>query len=90
MVLDHVISKEGIHVDPSKVIAIKNCAIPKTPCRSTKLLRFIQLISEIYYKSLYDSEATHSLDLGEVNFDWNNKQETALGEVNYVQHRRDN
>ena len=29
--LGHVINKEGIHVDPSKIKAIKNCSAPTTP-----------------------------------------------------------
>ena len=29
--LGHVVSEEGIHVDPSKIKAIENCSAPKTP-----------------------------------------------------------
>ena len=52
--LGHVISKEGIHVDPSKIKAIENWSAPKTPTEIRQLLglagyyrRFIQNFSRI-------------------------------------------
>ena len=36
--LGHVVSKEGIHVDPSKINAIKGWETPRTPMEIRKFL----------------------------------------------------
>ena len=43
--LGHVVSEEGIHVDPSKIKAIENWSAPKTP---TEICQFLGLAS--YYR----------------------------------------
>ncbi|KAI3524563.1 hypothetical protein L1887_03222 [Cichorium endivia] len=43
--LGHVVSQEGIHVDPSKIKAIENWEIPRTP---TKIRQFVGLAG--YYR----------------------------------------
>ena len=52
--LGHVVSEEGIHVDPSKIKAIENWSAPKTPTEIRQFLglagyyrRFIQNFSRI-------------------------------------------
>ena len=41
----HVVSEEGIHVDPSKIKAIENWSAPKTP---TKIRQFLGIVG--YYR----------------------------------------
>ena len=43
--LGHVVSREGIHVDPSKIEAIENWRTPKTP---TEIRQFLGLAG--YYR----------------------------------------
>ena len=52
--LGHVVSKDGIHVDPSKIKAIENWSAPRTPTEIRQFLglagyyrRFIQNFSKI-------------------------------------------
>lgn len=44
--LGHVVSEDGIHLDPSKIKAIKNLATPRTP---TEIHQFLGLAG--YYRS---------------------------------------
>ncbi|GJS24804.1 hypothetical protein Tco_0453436 [Tanacetum coccineum] len=37
--LRHVVNSEGIHVDPSKIEAVKNWKVPKTPSEIRSFLR---------------------------------------------------
>ena len=43
--LGHVVSEEGIHVDPSKIKATENWSAPKTP---TEIRQFLSLAG--YYR----------------------------------------
>ena len=76
--LGHVVSEEGIHVDPSKIKAIENWSAPKTPTEIRQFLglagyyrRFIQNFSRI-------AKPLTTLTQKGVAFDWEEKQERAF------------
>ncbi|GKB25875.1 putative reverse transcriptase domain-containing protein [Tanacetum coccineum] len=76
--LGHVINGDGIHVDPSKIEAVKNWKAPKTPSEVRLFLglaryyrRFIENFSKIA-KSL--TILTHKCK----TFDWGEEQENAF------------
>ncbi|KAI3799955.1 hypothetical protein L1987_35261 [Smallanthus sonchifolius] len=76
--LGHVINKEGIHVDPSKIEAIKNWEAPKTP---TEVRQFLGLAS--YYRRFIENFSKIALPLTtltqkEKKYDWSDKQESAF------------
>ena len=76
--LGHVVSKEEIHMDPSKIKAIENWSAPRTPTEICQFLdltgyyrRFIQNFSEI-------AKPLTTLTQKGVTFDWGEKQEVAF------------
>ena len=76
--LVHVVSEEGIHVDPSKIKAIENWSAPRTPIEIRQFLglagyyrRFIQNFSRI-------AKPLTTLTQKGVAFDWEEKQERAF------------
>ncbi|KAD5508134.1 hypothetical protein E3N88_15837 [Mikania micrantha] len=76
--LGHVVNKQGIHVDPAKIEAIKNWEAPKTPTEVRQFLglagyyrRFIERFSNI-------AQSLTSLTHKDKKFDWGDKQETAF------------
>ncbi|GJZ01081.1 putative nucleotidyltransferase, ribonuclease H [Tanacetum coccineum] len=76
--LGHVVNSEGIHVDPSKVEAIKNWKPPKTPIEIRSFLglvgnfrRFITNFSKI-------SKPLTLLTQKEKKFKWGDEQENAF------------
>ena len=76
--LGHVVSKEGIHVDPSKIKAIKNWAAPTTPTEIRKFLglagyyhRFIRNFSSL-------AKPLTSLTQKGVAYKWGEKQDLAF------------
>ncbi|KAI3762549.1 hypothetical protein L1987_52980 [Smallanthus sonchifolius] len=76
--LGHVINKKGIHVDPSKIEAIKNWEAPKTPTEVRQFLglagyyrRFIEIFSKI-------ALPLTTLTQKEKKYDWSDKQESAF------------
>ncbi|CAH1452087.1 unnamed protein product [Lactuca virosa] len=76
--LGHVVSEEGIHVDPSKIKAIESWSAPKTPTEIRQFLglagyyrRFIQNFSRI-------AKPLTTLTQKGVAFDWEEKQEKAF------------
>ena len=76
--LGHVVSKEGIHMDPSKIKAIENCLAPRTPTEIRKFLglagyyrRFIQNFSKIAKPLTTPNQKGVTFNRGE-------KQETAF------------
>ncbi|KAI3671895.1 hypothetical protein L1987_87092 [Smallanthus sonchifolius] len=76
--LGHVINKEGIHVDPSKIEAIKNWEAPKTP---TEVRQFLGLAG--YYRRFIENFSkialpTTTLTQKEKKYDWSDKQESAF------------
>ncbi|KAI3696046.1 hypothetical protein L1987_79055 [Smallanthus sonchifolius] len=76
--LGHVINKEGIHVDPSKIEAIKNWEAPKTP---TEVRQFLGLAG--YYRRFIENFSKIALPLTtltqkEKKYDWSDKQESAF------------
>ncbi|KAI3825384.1 hypothetical protein L1987_06867 [Smallanthus sonchifolius] len=76
--LGHVINKEGIHVDPSKIEAIKNWEAPKTP---SEVRQFLGLAG--YYRRFIENFSKIALLLTtltqkEKKFDWSDKQESAF------------
>ncbi|KAI3704083.1 hypothetical protein L1987_74291 [Smallanthus sonchifolius] len=76
--LGHVINKEGIHVDPSKIETIKNWEAPKTP---TEVRQFLGLAG--YYRRFIENFSKIALPLTtltqkEKKYDWSDKQESAF------------
>ncbi|KAJ0694787.1 putative nucleotidyltransferase, Ribonuclease H [Helianthus annuus] len=76
--LGHVINEKGIHVDPSKIEAIKNWEAPKTPSEVRQFLglagyyrRFIENFSRIV-------QPLTLLTQKERKFDWTENQEEAF------------
>ncbi|KAJ0555858.1 putative nucleotidyltransferase, Ribonuclease H [Helianthus annuus] len=76
--LGHVVNGDGIHVDPTKIEAIKNWETPKTP---TEIRQFLGLAG--YYRRFIEdfSKIAQSLTLltqKDKKFDWGIKQEEAF------------
>ncbi|CAH1412294.1 unnamed protein product [Lactuca virosa] len=76
--LGHVVSQEGIHVDPSKVKAIEGWAVPATP---TEIRQFLGLAG--YYRRFIQNfsktaKPLTSLTQKGVPFKWTDKQEAAF------------
>ncbi|KAI3807474.1 hypothetical protein L1987_23403 [Smallanthus sonchifolius] len=76
--LGHVINKNGIHVDPSKIEAIKNWEAPRTP---TEVRQFLGLAG--YYRRFIENFSKIALPLTTLTqkdkkFDWTVKQESAF------------
>ena len=76
--LGHVVSEEGIHVDPSKIKAIKNWSAPTTPTEIRQFLglagyyrRFIQNFSSI-------AKPLTALTQKGVTYNWGEKQDVAF------------
>ncbi|KAJ0456627.1 putative nucleotidyltransferase, Ribonuclease H [Helianthus annuus] len=76
--LGHVVNGNGIHVDPTKIEAIKNWETPKTP---TKIRQFLGLAG--YYRRFIEdfskiAQPLTSLTQKDKKFDWGDKQEEAF------------
>ncbi|GJZ56355.1 putative reverse transcriptase domain-containing protein [Tanacetum coccineum] len=76
--LNHVIESQGIHVDPSKIESIKDCASPKSP---TKIRQFLGLVG--YYQRFIEgfskiAKSMTKLTRKGVKFDWGDKEEAAF------------
>ncbi|KAJ0919921.1 putative nucleotidyltransferase, Ribonuclease H [Helianthus annuus] len=76
--LGHVVNKDGIHVDPSKVDSIRNWPAPRTP---TEIRQFLGLAG--YYRRFIEdfSKIAQPLTLltqKGVTYRWGNTQETAF------------
>ncbi|KAI3750191.1 hypothetical protein L2E82_20820 [Cichorium intybus] len=76
--LGHVVSKEGIHVDPSKIKAIESWEAPRTPTEIRQFLglagyyrRFIQNFSKI-------AKPLTTLTQKGVTFKWGDKQDAVF------------
>ena len=74
----HVVSEEGIHVDPYKIKAIENWSAPKTP---TEICQFLGLVG--YYRSFIQNfsriaKPLTTLTQKGVAFDQEEKQEKAF------------
>ncbi|GKC99024.1 putative reverse transcriptase domain-containing protein [Tanacetum coccineum] len=76
--LGHVIDIEGIHVDPTKIESIKDCASPKTP---TEIHQFLGLAG--YYRRFIEgflkiAKLMTKLTQKSVKFNWTEKRESAF------------
>nr|GEX28695.1 putative reverse transcriptase domain-containing protein [Tanacetum cinerariifolium] len=76
--LGHVIDVEGVHVDPEKVVAIKNWATPTTP---TEVRQFLGLAG--YYRRFIEGFSLISKPLTKLTqknkkFEWETKTEEAF------------
>nr|GEW70199.1 putative reverse transcriptase domain-containing protein [Tanacetum cinerariifolium] len=76
--LDHVIDRQGIYVDPAKIESVKDWASPKSPTEIRKFLglagyyrRFIERFSRI-------ARPMTKLTQKKVKFEWGDKQEAAF------------
>nr|GFA20730.1 hypothetical protein [Tanacetum cinerariifolium] len=77
-ILGHVINQDGIHVDPSKIKAVKNCKAPRTLFKVRSFLglawyyrRFIENFSKIAKLPTFLTQKNKS-------FDWGEEQENAF------------
>ncbi|KAJ0555993.1 putative nucleotidyltransferase, Ribonuclease H [Helianthus annuus] len=76
--LGHVVNKDGIHVDPSKVDSIKNWLAPRTP---TEIRQFLGLVG--YYRRFIKdfskiAQPLTSLTQKGVTYRWGDAQESAF------------
>ena len=76
--LGHVVSKEGIYVDPSKIKAIDSWTTPRTP---TEIRQFLGLAG--YYRRFIPNfskiaKPLTTLTQKNVTFDWGEKQDSAF------------
>nr|GEW22512.1 putative reverse transcriptase domain-containing protein [Tanacetum cinerariifolium] len=76
--LDHVIDSQGIHVDPAKIVSIKDWESPKTP---TEIRQFLGLVG--YYRRFIEgflkiAKTMTKLTQKGVKFDWGEKQEAVF------------
>ncbi|XP_035830807.1 uncharacterized protein LOC118480193 [Helianthus annuus] len=76
--LGHVVNEKGIHVDPSKIEAIKNWEAPKSP---TEIRQFLGLAG--YYRRFIENfskiaQPLTALTQKDKKFDWGDKQESAF------------
>ncbi|GJT86921.1 putative reverse transcriptase domain-containing protein [Tanacetum coccineum] len=76
--LGHVIDNSGIHVDPTKIEAVKNWASPTTP---SKIRQFLGLVG--YYRRFIEGFSKIAKPMTELTqknqkFDWGEEQEEAF------------
>ncbi|XP_076918628.1 uncharacterized protein LOC143579123 [Bidens hawaiensis] len=76
--LGHVVNEKGIHVDPSKIEAIKNWEAPKSP---TEVRQFLGLAG--YYRRFIENFSSIAQPLTQLTqkdkkYDWTEKQEEAF------------
>ncbi|MDV3199485.1 MAG: reverse transcriptase domain-containing protein, partial [Sweet potato little leaf phytoplasma] len=76
--LGHIVNERGIHVDPSKIQAIKNWEIPKTP---TEVRQFLGLAG--YYRRFIEGFSKIATPLTTLThkdkkYQWGEKQEEAF------------
>ncbi|KAJ0695640.1 putative nucleotidyltransferase, Ribonuclease H [Helianthus annuus] len=76
--LGHVVNEKGIHVDPSKIEAIRNWEAPKTP---TEVRQFLGLAG--YYRRFIENfskiaQPLTTLTQKDKKYDWGDKQEEAF------------
>ncbi|GJY85918.1 putative reverse transcriptase domain-containing protein [Tanacetum coccineum] len=76
--LGHVINGNGIHVDPSKIEAVKNWKAPRT---SIEVRSFLGLV--VYYRRFIENFSKIAMSLTILtqkckNFDWGEEQELAF------------
>ncbi|KAL4579715.1 hypothetical protein LXL04_015876 [Taraxacum kok-saghyz] len=82
--LGHVVSQEGIHVDPSKIEAVENWRTPKT---STEVRQFLGLAG--YYRRFIANfsklaKPLTALTQKGVAFDWEDKQEESFQKLKHM------
>ena len=82
--LGHVVSEEGIHIDPSKINTIKNWSAPKTP---TEIRQFLVLAG--YYRRFIENfsniaKPLTTLTQTGVAFNWGEKQDGAFQTLKQV------
>ncbi|GJY90920.1 putative reverse transcriptase domain-containing protein, partial [Tanacetum coccineum] len=76
--LDHVINNKGVHVDPAKIKAIKNWAVPTTP---TEVRQFFRLAG--YYRRFIEgfsliSKPLTKLTQKDKKYEWGKEEEEAF------------
>lgn len=76
--LGHVVNKQGIHVDPAKIEAVKNWAVPKTP---TEIRSFLGLAG--YYRRFIENfskiaKPLTALTQKNKSYEWGSDQEEAF------------
>ncbi|GJX91859.1 putative reverse transcriptase domain-containing protein [Tanacetum coccineum] len=82
--LRHVINRNGIHVDPSKIEAVKNWEAPRTPSEVHSFLGQLKIHKKNY--------TTHDLELGAVVFAlkiWRHYLKNAARVRQHMKHRSD-
>ncbi|GJS08981.1 putative reverse transcriptase domain-containing protein [Tanacetum coccineum] len=76
--LGHVINKDGIHVDPSKIEAVKNWKTPRTPSKVRSFLRLAGYYRRFIEKFSKIAKPLTVLTQKSKTFDWGKEQENAF------------
>ncbi|KAD5802658.1 hypothetical protein E3N88_14018 [Mikania micrantha] len=76
--LGHIVNEKGVHVDPAKIDAVKNCSTPTTP---TKIRSFLGLAG--YYRRFISNFSRIAVPLTSLTqknklYEWGPKQEEAF------------
>nr|GEY22431.1 reverse transcriptase domain-containing protein [Tanacetum cinerariifolium] len=76
--LDHVIDSQGIHVDPTKIVSIKDWASPKTPIEMRQFLGLVGYYRRFIEGFLKIAKTMTKLTQKGGKFDWVEKQEATF------------
>ncbi|GJV45138.1 putative reverse transcriptase domain-containing protein [Tanacetum coccineum] len=76
--LGHVINGDGIHVDPSKIEAVKNWEAPRTPSKVRSFLGLAGYYSRFIEKFSKIAKSLTILTQKSKKFDWGEEQERAF------------
>nr|GEW93796.1 hypothetical protein [Tanacetum cinerariifolium] len=76
--LRHVVNSEGIHVDTSKIKAVKNWKPPKTPTEICSFLRLARYYKRFITNFSKNAKPLTPLTQKDNKFDWGDEQENAF------------
>nr|GEW08813.1 putative reverse transcriptase domain-containing protein [Tanacetum cinerariifolium] len=76
--LGHVINSQGIHVDPTKIESVKDCASPKSPIEIRQFLGLAGYYQRFIEGFLKITKPMTKLTQKKVKFKWGDKQEAAF------------
>ncbi|GJW42489.1 putative nucleotidyltransferase, ribonuclease H [Tanacetum coccineum] len=76
--LGHVVNKEGIHVDPSKIEAVKNRKDPSTPSKIHQFLGLAGYYRRFIKKNSKIAQPLTLLTQKDKKFDWGEEQEKSF------------
>ncbi|GKE15970.1 putative nucleotidyltransferase, ribonuclease H, partial [Tanacetum coccineum] len=78
IVLGHVINSDGVHVDPSKIEAVKNWEAPRTPSEVHSFLGLARYYRQFVEKFSKIAKSLTILTHKRKTFDWGEEQEKAF------------